>query len=143
MTPPENRSIAAALARRAGPQANASHVADAVVALWRDIDATLAPIIGTHGLAALHGRSLDLASREFAWVKPTRDNSVLKAIDFDALQRMFSAQPMPESQAAASTMFHCFHELLASVVGVSLTERLLHAIWDNPFGGEAAQEVSA
>jgi hypothetical protein len=143
MTPPEIRSISTALARRAGPQANANEFADAVVALWRDIDAALAPIIGTHGLAALHGRSLYLASREFAWLKAESVESVLKEIDFNELRRTFSAQPMQDAQAAASTVFRCFHELLTSMVGVSLTDRLLHPVWDNSFGGEAAQDVSA
>lgn len=143
MSSPQRRRIAAALVRRAGPSADASQLADAAVALWRDIDTVLTPVIGTRGLAALQGRSLHLASYEFGWLKELQDHRVRTEIEYDLPQRIFMAQPMPESQAAASATFLCFHDLLASMVGPSLTARLLDAIWDNPIGGQAAQDVSA
>ncbi len=142
MTLPESRRIAGALARRTGPQPNAVQLADAVVTVWREIDAALAPIIGTRGLAALHGRSVYLASKQFAWLKTASGNSVQTEIDFDGLRQTFMMQQVSESQTAANALLHTFHDLLASMVGASLTERLLHAIWDNPFGNHAAQDVS-
>jgi hypothetical protein len=142
MSPPESRRIAAALVRRAGPGADASLLADAVVALWRDIDAALTPILGSRGIAALHGRSLYLASYEFPWLKGSRDTGVLAEIDFELLRTVFVAQPVAIGQNGATAMFRCFHDLLASMVGVALTERLLHAVWDNPNGGEAAQDTA-
>jgi hypothetical protein len=142
MTLPESRRFAGALARRSGPQPDAVQLADAVVTVWREIDAALAPIVGTRGLAALHGRSVYLASQQFAWLKTAHGNSVQTEIDFVGLRQTFMMQPLPESQAAATALLHTFHDLLASMVGASLTERLLHAIWDNPFGGHAAQDVS-
>lgn len=143
MSSPQSRRIAAALVRRAGPSADASQLADAAVTLWRDIDTALAPIIGTRGLAALQGRSLYLASYEFGWLKELQDHRVRTEIEYDLPRRIFMTQPMSESQAAATAMFLSFHDLLASMVGPSLTARLLDAIWDNPIGGEAAQDVSA
>lgn len=143
MPSPQSHRIAAALVRRAGPSADASQLADAAVALWRDIDTALTPIIGTRGLAALQARSLYLASDEFGWMKDMQDTSVRTAIDYDLPRRIFMTQPMPESQAAATVTFLCFHDLLASMVGPSLTARLLDAIWDNPLGGQAAQDESA
>ncbi len=142
MTLPESRRIAGALARRTGPQPDAVQLADAVVTLWREIDAALAPIVGTRGLAALHGRSVYLTSQQFAWLKTAHGNSVQTAIDFDGLRQTFMMQQLPDAQAAANALLHTFHDLLASMVGASLTERLLHAIWDNPFGDYAAQDVS-
>ncbi len=142
MSLPESRRIAGALARRSGPQPDAVQLADAVVTLWREIDAALAPIVGTRGLAALHGRSVYLASQQFAWLKTAHGNSVQTEIDFHGLRQTFMMQPLPDSQAAASALLLAFHDLLASMVGASLTERLLQAIWDNPFGGHAAQDVS-
>lgn len=143
MSSPERRRIAAALVRRAGPSADASELADAAVALWRDIDTALTPIIGTRGLAALQGRSLYLASHEFGWLNDLQDTSVRTEIDYDLPRRIFMTPPISESQAAAAATFLCFHDLLASMVGPSLTARLLDAIWDNPIGGQAAQDVSA
>jgi hypothetical protein len=142
MTPHERPRIAAAILRRAGEKPDAGQLADTVVALWREIDAALSPIIGQRGLAALHGRSLDLVAREFAWLRDARDNSVMSEIDFGVVRRMFVLRPPEESHDAALAVFRCFHDLLAGMVGESLTERLLHAIWDNPFGGQAAQDVS-
>ena len=142
-TPTERSRIAAALERRAGPKPNADQLADAVVTVWREIDNVLTPIIGARGLAALHGRSLYLSSLEFAWLNNAHGTAVLTEIDFDGLRRNFMTQPMMELQAGANALLHTFHDLLASLVGASLTERLLHAIWDNPSGGHAAQDVSA
>jgi len=142
MSHPESRRIAAALEQRAGSQANADQLADAVVMLWREINDTLTPIIGARGLAALHGRSLYLTSREYAWLNDAHGKSMLTEIDFDELRRNFTTQPMLESRAAAGVLLHTFHDLLASLVGAVLTERLLHAIWNNPFDGHAAQDVS-
>jgi hypothetical protein len=34
-----------------------------------------------------------------------------------------------------------FHELLVSLIGASLTERLLRPVWDIPPSGDAVQET--
>ncbi len=142
-SPTESSRIAAALERRAGPQANADQHADAVVNVWREIDNALTPIIGARGLAAVHGRSLHLTSQEFAWLNNTHGSGVLTEIDFNGLRQTFTTQPMMESQAAATALLHTFHDLLASLVGAELTECLLHAIWDYPLGDHTAQNGSA
>lgn len=142
MSPPDNSRYSTALLRRAGVDADASQLADAIVAVWRDIDATLTPIIGARGFAALHGRSMHLAARDFPWLIDTRENGVLAEVDFGDVRRRFIAQPVPPARNAAGMTLRCFYDLLASMIGDALTERLVQAIWDNPFGGQAAQDVS-
>lgn len=62
------RQIATALARRVGDDATAAQIAEAMVAIWHDIDGALTPIIG--GGASPHstsGRSTSRGRRTLGW----------------------------------------------------------------------------
>jgi hypothetical protein len=47
-----------------------------------------------------------------------------------------------EAAAGGSTFLNTFHELLASLIGPSLTKRLLRSVWEPPSSGTAAQDTS-
>ena len=50
----ESRKIADPVALRVGPNPDAGQVADAIGALWEQIDDSLTPIIGAQGVVALY-----------------------------------------------------------------------------------------
>jgi len=132
-----SRRIAAALESRTGPDADAFRVAATVVAMWRDIEGQLTPIIGQGGVTALYGRSLYLAGREFPWIgSPAK--SVAATLDLTALHGALALQSSAIATEGGAALLQTFHTLLVSMVGGALTERLLHDVLLPSSSGDAA-----
>lgn len=116
------------LAQRVGAGADAAEIADTAVAIWRDIESALAPVVGQRGVAGLYRRSLFLATATHPWLAGTHD-LVLTTVDTSALRRQLAQQSNAEAAAGAGALFQTFYELLSTLVGSSLTERLLRPVW--------------
>ena len=116
---------------RISDDANAGQIADAMVGTWKAVDVALAPILGSRGVAALYQRSIFLASGAHAWLAPLQD-SVDGRIDPAALKAAFAQQTSAHARAGGDALMQTFHQLLASLVGSSLTGRLLHSVWSDP-----------
>jgi hypothetical protein len=138
---PESRRIADTLAQHAADGVDSAHIAAMVVSIWRDIDATLRPILGQRGVASLYRRSVHLTSVGHSWFASIRD-AVHTTLDLPALEAVLTAQDNVEAAAGGGDLLQAFHELLASLVGTSLTEQLLCSIWANSSRGAAAQDGS-
>jgi len=125
------RRTAAPLAYRIWDDSTAAEVADACGTLWLEIVAVLSPIIGTRGVSALGQRSLHLASASHAWLavrQPGRPDT----LDAAGLVSLLAQRSADEAAAAGGTFLQTFRELLASLIGASLTERLLRGVWGPP-----------
>lgn len=142
MTTLESSRIVTALGRRSGSGGDVHPVADAVVSLWRDIELQLIPIIGPRGVAALHRRSLFLTAREYSWLSIASDGTA-PTMDLDSLRHMLHLQDATAALAAAGAHFLTFHDLLTTMVGPALTERLLRDVWDPPSTSTPAQDTHA
>lgn len=129
------------LARRAAGGANAAQIADTVVSIWQDIDAALRPILGQRGVASLYRRSIHLATTAYPWLGDMR-GAKQATLDLPALRAVFAQQDSGTASTAGGDLLQTFYELLASLVGTSLTEQLLRSIWANPSSGEPAQDES-
>jgi hypothetical protein len=131
------------LTRRVGgdPNADAEQVADGMVVIWLEINQALHPIIGYRGVAALFNRSLKIAMREFPWLGEGHQGA-LAAVDASALKAALVRQAPATAVAGGIRLFVTFHELLASLVGPSLTDQLLCAVWTQPSGVPPEQESS-
>ena len=129
------------LGNRVGAQASASQIANAVFELWQEIDDALTPIIGPRGVAALYYRSLHLTSAPHPWLAGKHD-IVQIGVNPTALKSILAQQGSAAAAAAGSAFLQTFHDLLASLIGPSLTERLLRAVWANSLSGPAAQDTS-
>jgi hypothetical protein len=119
--------------------ADAEQLADAIVAVWLDIDRALHPIIGRRGVAALYHRSLKLTAAAHPWLAVGHADAQA-AVEPSALRAALVQQAPADAAAAGGALFETFHGLLASLVGKSLTTRLLHAVWDQPAGASPAQD---
>jgi hypothetical protein len=137
----ESRRIAVPLAHRVGIDADAATIADAIVATWQEVDAALAPIIGPQGVAALYRRSLHLTSSIHPWLAGTHEG-VHTVMDLAALKPLLAQQSSADAAAGGSALLQTFYELLASLVGPSLTERLLRSVWAHSSSGPPAQDTS-
>jgi hypothetical protein len=121
----------APVALRVPDDAGAGQVADAMIATLQAVDAALAPIIGPRGVAALYQRSVFLASGANAWLAALQDG-VDGRIDLEALKTHFAQQPGADARAGGNALLQTFHDLLASLIGASLTARLLQPVWAAP-----------
>ena len=136
----ESRRIAVPLAHRIGSDADAAQVADAIVATWQEIDAALTPIIGQRGVAALYRRSTYLAASAHPWLSARK--GVQTVMDLAALKSVLARQSSADAAAGGGTLLQTFYELLATLVGPSLTERLLRSVWAPSSSGPPAQDTS-
>ena len=129
------------LASRLGSGADSKQIAAAVLAIWVEIDDALTPIVGPLGLVALYRRSVHLAAAQHPWLAG-RDEGVLTDTDPAALKSVLARRSSAEAEAGGSAFLNTFHELLASLIGPSLTARLLRSVWEPPSSGVAAQDTS-
>jgi len=136
----ESRPWPAPLADRVSDGADAEQVADAIVAIWLEIDQVLHPIIGRRGVAALYDRSLHLTAVVYPWLAVGQPG-IPATVDPSALRAALVQLTAAEAAAGGSALFHTFHELLASLVGVSLTDRLLSSVWTHPQHASSAQDT--
>jgi hypothetical protein len=135
----ESQRIAIVLARRAE---TAGQVADTMVSTWQAINAALSPIIGQRGVAVLYKRSLHLTGHAHPWLANMQEDSQ-DTMDLVALKSAFAQQSSTHAAAAGGAFLQTFHELLSSLIGLSLTERLLRPVWAPFSSGPPAQDTSS
>lgn len=129
------------LANRVDADANAEQIAAAVLAIWAEIDDALTPIVGPLGLVALYRRTVHLAAAQHPWLAG-RDEGVLTDTDPAVLKSVLAQRSSAEAAAGGSTFLNTFHELLASLIGPSLTARLMRSVWEPPSSGATAEDNS-
>ena len=138
----ESRPWPAPLADAVSDGADAEQVAEAIMAIWLEIDQALHPIIGHRGVAALYNRSLHLTAVVYPRLA-IEQPGFPATIDSSALRSALVQQTAAEAAAGGSTLFQTFHGLLASLVGPSLTDRLLSSVWTHPSPTSPAQDTSS
>jgi hypothetical protein len=132
-------SVATHFASRVPPSADSAQIADAVFVTWSGIDAVLVPIIGKRGLAALYKRSVHVTAQAHPWLS-VADDVAPAAADFSELTPLLCQQSAAAALAGATALFSTFHDLLSSVVGPSLTERLMRPVWVATSSDSAAKD---
>ena len=63
-------------------------------------------------------------------------------MDLAALKSALAKQSGASAAAGGRALVRSFHDLLTTLIGPSLTERLLLSVWDDFLSGPAAQEIS-
>ena len=120
------------LARQAGTEADPAAVAAAARRLWEDFAQRLKPLIGDAGVAAMWGRSLQLAERRFPGLAPARASGQ-DGEPFTHLQHFLEHQDPIVATNAAVVVLALASEVLASFIGETLTLLLLHETWPDQF----------
>ena len=132
---PEGRTITAPLGYRVHAGADAAQIASAVIGLWNEIDDALTPIIGAGGVVALYQRSLQLSAASHPWLAVKADGG-----DPSNLKTLLAKQSAVEAAAGGSAFLHTFQSLLTSLIGPSLTERVLRPVWASPSSSPPPQD---
>lgn len=119
------------LGHRVAADADAACAAAAVVAVWRDVDQALRPVIGTRGVVALFNRSTHVAATAYPWLALAGQDPAAP-LDLDALRALFLAHGAQQALAGGNHLLDQLHRLLEHLVGHPLTEQLLRAAWGPP-----------
>lgn len=131
-----SQRLANTLAQRAGPNADAERVAQALVAICQEISAALGPILGQQGVAALYQRCLQSTARAHVWLAPASDGpqegpGSAASAGMATLRAAFAQQSPAEAMAGGTAFLLSFFELLGSLIGLALTEQLLQPLFEN------------
>ncbi|MES2226711.1 MAG: hypothetical protein V4540_02945 [Pseudomonadota bacterium] len=141
MQSPESDGIAAYLEHGAGAAADPARLAEKIVATCRAIDDALSPIVGHRGVAALYRRSVHLASEAHPWLARAHEGTPT-ALDLAPLAAVLAQQSGAQAVAGGTLLLQTFHSLLTTLVGPSLTERLLRPVWATFLSGPSAQDTT-
>jgi hypothetical protein len=131
--------LVAPLECRVGTGVDAEGLASAVVQVWQDIDEVLAPVLGSRGVLALYKRSLWLAGSAHPWLEAPHE-AVGERLDHSELKLALAQREPSTAAAGAGDLFKAFRTVLAGLIGITLTERLLFAVWNNTLRGSRAQD---
>lgn len=121
---PCRESIRKTLAQHAGESPDAGAIAEAVLTSWHEMTVQLKPLLGERGVNALFRRTLHLMRTSFpGFVIPEGegDSAVLLA----NLKADLGARDASDAYETGLSLLATFTELLATLIGGSLTERLL------------------
>jgi hypothetical protein len=119
------------LASRLDDDSNSDQIAATCGALWLELDEVLSPIIGHRGVNALGQRSLHLARAAHPWLAARQPGGPV-ILDSALLVSLLAQRSSDDSAAAGDAFLQTFRELLTSLIGDSLTERLLRTVWGPP-----------
>jgi hypothetical protein len=137
---PNAGRLQAAYRLRAAALADADGVAQLQVDTWQAVDAALRGVIGPLGVAALLGSSLRRAARVHPWLAvPCTTNGA--APDLAVLRGTLAAQPLSDAHAAGELLFQVYEDLLNSLIGAGLAERLLRPVWQSPPDSPPAEDT--
>ena len=137
----ESRQIVASLAHRVGPTADIASIAEAIISILQDMDAALTPIIGQQGVMALSRRSLLLSASTHARLAGTYER-VQVTPDLIGLKAVLLEQSEADALFFGEVLLTTFYTLLTSLIGRSLTARLLRNVCKPSLSDTPSQENS-
>lgn len=121
-------TIRRTLAFHAGSAPDTRAVAEATLSIWRQVAAQLSPVIGARGVDVLFSRSLHLTSNTFPWLASVGDKADNTSPLASFMARL-EAREAAEAAEASYALLVTFTKLLATLIGDSLTKRLLRPVW--------------
>lgn len=138
----ERDRVAAFLEGAVKAGASSQEVAALVANTFRGIHQALGPIVGERGMAALYKRSLHLCRPTHPWL-PVAGAVLESDIELAALTLALAERTSADAAAAGSRLLESFRALLATLIGESLTERLLRPVWATFLSGASAPDTKS
>jgi len=119
---------------------DAEHVLNVIVQAWEAVGQAMRPVIGKGGVDALFHRSIEATAVLYPWIKTALCNNhpVMK---LETLRSVLSEQEPAQFAAASDALLLQFHNLLANLIGLSLTERLLQPVLDPLLESLATKDI--
>lgn len=128
-----NPWLSQALPARVGDSVDSARVADELASILREIETALTPVLGGHSVLLLIRRGLYLTPSLRPLLARTPAGPPMDAdAHFDALREMLVNQKTSADALTVGTaLLQTFYDLIVTLVGLPLTERLLRSVWAN------------
>ena len=133
---PKRSRLAEVMAQRFAQESAPAQIAHWITLMFEDLDAALVPLLGPHGVVAAYQRGLHLAAAAHPWLVSSRDRAP-DGMDLAHLASVLGQQSSGNAAAGGCALLQMVRDVLASVIGAALTERLLHPVWERFCGGPA------
>lgn len=137
----EGRRIVASLAFRIGHVANIDQIADVIIAMLQETNAALVPIIGPKGVAALYRRSLHVCMALHTQMDGVYIRSS-EPLELSDLKSILIQQNKNDVIFFGEELLKALYKLLTTLIGPSLSGRLLLDVWENNLSAPPVQETS-
>jgi len=124
------------LNHRAGSDAGARQVADAVQRAYEDLARVSVPLISQVGLDALTGRALYRVQRTYPWLVPVHGATEWHGPFTHVISCLEQQEPAVAAEAAGDILA-TLTELLVTFIGEPLTARMLQEAWPDAFADKA------
>lgn len=132
MSPTKNpicrEMIRRTLAHYVGTSPDPDTVAEATFIIWNLVAIRLTPVIGSKGVDILFRRSLHLTTFTFPWLAMAETYEDTPSLLSTTKARLASRETIDSTEAGCALLI-TFTELLKTLIGESLTGRLLGTIW--------------
>jgi len=116
--------------RAGGGDSDPKSIAKAAISTWRDASTRLSPVVGGQGIDVLLRRSLHVAGKTHPLLAAEAHES--RNTLLASLEMRLASSEMSLAVEASNALLLTFTELLSSLIGESLSERLLAPIWAPP-----------
>lgn len=120
--PPQYQLIRDAIVQRP------DDIASVTVVLWERLAAELIAIIGEGGFDSLYPRSVHLVRVKFPWLATCHPAQQGES-RFADLQASLEGRDFPQTSEASIALLITFIDILATLIGESLTNSILRSAW--------------
>ena len=110
-----------------------------LILILNRISIQLEPMIGVQGVEVLFNRALYLSSKELTWIETSVDLDKVNLIA--SIAQQLESVEMHEASKAGYTILMIFTKLLITLIGESLTIRLLEPVWTIESPLQASKEL--
>jgi len=115
-------------------------VADITMSLWQRLASELVSIIGEGGFQSLFSRSVQLTRETYTWITPAQGRQRTDS-QFPELQACLADREFSEASEASIHLLVTFCDVLAVLIGDTLTNSLLNSAWGEDTPGLSEKEV--
>jgi hypothetical protein len=120
--------LAATLPARAGADADAIQVADALISILQDVDVALTPTLGRSSVSLIYQRCFRVQVQP--WMAGALEG-IGAETDLATLQSAFAQQSSADAVEGGMAFLQAFYEMLVGCIGHTMTEALLRPVWAN------------
>jgi hypothetical protein len=128
------------LASQSGEELGSEAIADRALWSWQQVALHLVPLIGDVGFQSLYARTVHLTLPYFDGLTPVKQSESFDIL-FQKLKEDLESLVPGEAVRASNILLATFTELLSTLIGESLTSRILRSAWTKEPGDENAQEI--
>ena len=136
--------VASTMDKSQAEDTESARIAAAAVRTWDEVFVRLAPLIGEQGVGLLYRRSLHLNAAKFPFLAPSPVDlqKTPSGSPFSGLKLGLERQTPAKAEEASRALFSTFTGLLGTLIGKTLTTRLLTPVPPDSDPEDSPQEIA-